>query len=140
MDLQISTHMTSRERFLKTMRYEKTDRVPYFEEGIRKDVIKAWRTQGLSKKAELSEMFSTDRREEIEVDLEPRPKLKKWPASRNELNVLRKSLDPVIPADCLGNGPSGSAPGDPATTCSCCGCTAAFSCQWECTAGIGFPK
>ena len=62
-------HMTSRERFLKTMRYEKTDRVPYFEEGIRKDVIEAWRTQGLTKKAELSEMFSTDRREEIEVDL-----------------------------------------------------------------------
>jgi hypothetical protein len=88
------THMTSRERFLKTMRYEKTDRVPYFEEGIRKDVIKAWRKQGLTKKAELSEMFSTDRREEIETDLEPRPELKKWPASLNELNVLRKSLDP----------------------------------------------
>jgi Uroporphyrinogen decarboxylase (URO-D) len=87
-------HMTSRERFLKTMRYEKTDRVPYFEEGIRKDVIKAWRTQGLTQTAELSEMFSTDRREEIEVDLEPRPKLKKWPDSRNELNVLRKSLNP----------------------------------------------
>jgi hypothetical protein len=87
-------HMTSRQRFLKTMRYEKTDRVPYFEEGIREDVIKAWRKQGLTKKAELSEMFSTDRREEIETDLEPRPELKKWPASRNELDVLRKSLDP----------------------------------------------
>jgi hypothetical protein len=85
MDLRMSTHMTSRERFLKTMRYEKADRVPYFEEGIRKDVIKAWRTQGLTKKAELSEMFSTDRREEIET----------------------------------GNGPSGSVPGDPASTCSC---------------------
>jgi hypothetical protein len=86
--------MTSRERFIKTMRYEKTDRVPYFEEGIRKDVIKAWRKQGLTKKAELFKMFPADRREEIEVDLEPRPELKKWPASRNELNVLRKSLDP----------------------------------------------
>ena len=90
----MGTHMTSRERFLKTMRYEKVDRVPYFEEGIRKDVIKAWRTQGLTRKAELSEIFSTDRREEIEVDLEPRPELKKWPASRNELDVLKKSLDP----------------------------------------------
>ena len=39
-------------------------------------------------------MFPSDRREEIEVDLEPRPKLKKWPASLNELDVLRKSLDP----------------------------------------------
>jgi hypothetical protein len=90
----MGTHMTSRERFLKTMRYEKVDRVPYFEEGIRKDVIKVWRTQGLTRKAELSEIFSTDRREEIEVDLEPRPELKKWPASRNELDVLKKSLDP----------------------------------------------
>jgi hypothetical protein len=89
----MSAHMTSRERFLKTMRYEKTDRVPYFEEGIRNDVIKAWRKQGLPKKAELSRMFSTDRREEIEVDLEPRPRLRKWPSSRNELKVLRKSLD-----------------------------------------------
>ncbi|MEJ2658160.1 MAG: hypothetical protein P8012_13370 [Desulfobacterales bacterium] len=86
--------MTSRERFLKTMRNEKTDRVPYFEEGIRKDVIKAWRKQGLTQKAELSKMFSTDRHEEIEVDLEPRPKLRKWPTSRNELKVLRKSLNP----------------------------------------------
>jgi hypothetical protein len=90
----MGTYMTSRERFLKTMRYEKTDRVPYFEEGIRKDVIKAWRKQGLAKKRELSEMFSTDRREEIETDLEPRPELKKWPTSRNELKVLRKSLNP----------------------------------------------
>jgi uroporphyrinogen decarboxylase len=90
----MKTHMTSRERFLKTMRYEKTDRVPYFEEGIRKDVIKAWRSQGLIKASELSERFSSDRREEIEVDLEPLPKPKKWPASRNELDLLRKRLDP----------------------------------------------
>ena len=86
--------MTNRERFLKTMRHEKTDRVPYFEEGIRKDVIKAWRAQGLTKKAELSEMFSADRREEIEVDLEPLPRPKKWPASGNGLNLMRKRLDP----------------------------------------------
>jgi len=86
--------MTSRERFLKTMRNEKPDRVPYFEEGIRSDVIKAWRKQGLPKNTKLSEMFVTDRREEIEVNLEPRRKPRKWPASRNELNVLKKSLDP----------------------------------------------
>ena len=89
--------MTSRERFLKTMRYEKTDRVPYFEEGIRNDVIRAWRKQGLTKKAQLSRMFSNDRREEIEVDLEPRPELKNWTTSRNGLKVLRKSLDPDDP-------------------------------------------
>ena len=90
----MSTHMTSRERFLRTMRFDKPDRAPYFEEGIRRNVIRAWQRQGLPVNADISEMFSSDRREEIEVDLEPRPKLKKWPASRNELDVLRKSLDP----------------------------------------------
>ena len=89
--------MTSRERFLKIMRYEKTDRVPYFEEGIRNDVIRAWRKQGLTKKVQLSRIFSSDRREEIEVDLEPRPELKNWTTIRNELEVLRKSLDPDDP-------------------------------------------
>ncbi len=76
------------------MRYEKTDRVPYFEEGIRNDVIRAWRKQGLTKKAALSRMFPVDRREEIEVDLDPRPGPRKWSASRNELNELGKRLDP----------------------------------------------
>ncbi len=93
----MSTHMTSRKRFLRTMRFDKPDRTPYFEEGIRKNVIRAWRRQGLPKNTDISEMFPSDRREEIEVDLEPGPKLKKWPASRNELDVLKKSLDPQDP-------------------------------------------
>ena len=89
-----NTPMTSRERFLKTMRYEKPDRVPYFEEGIRKEVIRAWRKQGLPKNADLTRMFLSDGHEEIELDLEPRPRPKKWPASRNGLDRLRKGLDP----------------------------------------------
>ncbi|MGD2024064.1 MAG: hypothetical protein PVI18_12865, partial [Desulfobacterales bacterium] len=52
--------MTSRERFRETMGYGKPDRVPYFEEGIRKDVLKAWRTQGLAKKADLAALFPSD--------------------------------------------------------------------------------
>ena len=39
--------MNSRERFLETMRFGRPDRVPYFEEGIRKEVVRAWRKQGL---------------------------------------------------------------------------------------------
>ncbi|MGD8370286.1 MAG: uroporphyrinogen decarboxylase family protein [Syntrophobacterales bacterium] len=86
--------MNSRQRFLETMRYGKPDRVPYFEEGIRKDVLKAWRRQGLPAQADLAQMFPSDRREVIEADLDPRPKLKKWPTSRSEINTLRKHLDP----------------------------------------------
>ncbi len=49
--------MSSRERFRETMGYGRPDRVPYFEEGIRKDVLREWRTQGLARAADLSEMF-----------------------------------------------------------------------------------
>jgi hypothetical protein len=76
------------------MRYGSPDRVPYFEEGIRKDVIRAWRNQGLSRKADITEMFPSDQREVIEPDLEPSSKLKRWPTSRSELEELRRRLDP----------------------------------------------
>ena len=33
--------MNSRERFLETMRFGKPERVPYFEEGIRKEVVQS---------------------------------------------------------------------------------------------------
>ena len=86
--------MNSRERFLETMRYGKLDRVPYFEEGIRRDVIKAWRNQGLPPRADLTQMFPSDRREDIELNLDPRPKFRRWPTSRPQLDELRRRLDP----------------------------------------------
>lgn len=90
--------MNSRERFLKVMRHEPVDRVPYFEEGIRDEVIEAWKKQGLSEDAEISSLFETDRREEIFPDLEPRPELKKWPLTIQELQDFRNYLDPSDPA------------------------------------------
>jgi len=86
--------MNSRERFLEVMRYGRPDRVPYFEEGIRKEVLKAWRKQGLPRGAELSQMFPTDRHEEMEVDVDPHPTIDRWPATLAELDVLRGSLNP----------------------------------------------
>ncbi len=86
--------MNSRERFQKTMQFGKPDRVPYFEEGIRKEVLRTWEKQGLSSETELARMFPSDRREEIQLELDPIPELKKWPSSRQELHVLRKSLNP----------------------------------------------
>jgi uroporphyrinogen decarboxylase len=76
------------------MRYGKPDRVPYFEEGIRKDVIRAWRSQGLSGEADLAQMFPLDRREDIQLNLDPRPKFRSWPTSRSQLADLRRRLDP----------------------------------------------
>jgi uroporphyrinogen decarboxylase len=86
--------MNGRERFQKTMQHGKPDRVPYFEEGIRAEVLRVWRKQGLASEAEFARMFSCDRREELQLELDPIPMPKTWPASRPELEVFRKSLDP----------------------------------------------
>ena len=89
--------MTSRERFVETMRYGTPDRVPRFEDGLRDDVLERWREQGLPPDTEPSDMFRMDRREQIPVDLELRPELKKWPTSRRGLKALRRRLDPDAP-------------------------------------------
>ena len=58
--------MNSSERFKQTMHYGAPDRALCFEEGIRDDVIAAWRQQGLTKATELKRMFTYDERIEIE--------------------------------------------------------------------------
>ena len=94
---QTTGQMTSRNRFRETMHYGTPDHVPCFEEGIRDEVIKAWRLQGLPENTDLAKVFDYDRRREIMVDLEPRPELKKWPASKADLDTFRKALDPDDP-------------------------------------------
>jgi hypothetical protein len=39
-------------------------------------------------------MFHYDNREQIEPDLDPRPRIKKWPTSRSQLSTLGQRLDP----------------------------------------------
>jgi uroporphyrinogen-III decarboxylase len=87
--------MTSRQRFRKTMRFETVDRVPYLEEGIRKDVLQAWYRQGLSKKTSLQALVKSDRFEEIQPDLDPIPNFKKWPGKMDQLDMLKKRLNPL---------------------------------------------
>ena len=87
---QVTKKMSSRERFRKTMRYDIPDRVPYFEEGIRKSVLKVWQRQGLPKDTDLFQMFPYDKRESIEPDLEPRPKLTS--KFRNMSNLKKKNI------------------------------------------------
>jgi len=85
--------MNSRERFRETMRFGAPDRVPYFAEGIRDDVLRTWRRQGLRRPSEFEAMFRHDLREEIHPDLEPLPRLKHWPSSREDVNRLRRRLN-----------------------------------------------
>jgi hypothetical protein len=86
--------MTNRERFLAVMSFGQPDRVPYFEEGIRRDVLKSWRKQGLSSGKKLSDMFETDRFEEIAPELDPMPDFKTWPSSVDQLDILKNRLNP----------------------------------------------
>jgi hypothetical protein len=86
--------MNSRRRFLETMAYGQPDRPPYFEEGVRADVIRAWRGQGMPAGKSVYELFDIDRREEIMLEVEPRPYPKEWPTSAAGLAELRRRLDP----------------------------------------------
>jgi hypothetical protein len=85
--------MNGRKRFRETMRYGKPDRVPCFEEGIRKEVLKAWRKQDKRAFEDLSDI-SPDKREEIELDLEPHLGRKRRPRNLSELENLRQALNP----------------------------------------------
>ncbi len=86
--------MNSRERFLETMQFGQPDHVPYFEEGIRPEVLEAWRSQGLTAQANLAAMFSTDQREEIDLDVYPHPWPKRWPSTKAELKAFARRLNP----------------------------------------------
>jgi hypothetical protein len=89
--------MNSRERFRETMRYGHPDRVPYFEEGIREEVLRVWTTQGLPSENDFAKMFPSDKREEIQLELDPIPSPGKWPTSASDLEAFRKQLDPEQP-------------------------------------------
>lgn len=95
--------MNCSDRFRATMAYGSPDRVPYFEEGIREDVIDAWREQGLSSESELRQLFPYDQRLELEPDLDPIPAFSRWPETMADLDQLQRRLaahDPNrLPAD-----------------------------------------
>jgi len=90
--------MNSRERFLETMHFGNPDRVPYFEEGLRPDVLETWGSQGLASPADLVGKFATDEREEIDLDVDPRPWPRRWPSRLADLKSFRRRLDPHDPS------------------------------------------
>ena len=90
--------MNSRERFLKSLAFGQPDRVPLFEEGIRNEVVTAWQNEGLPAGVQFSSLFPADKREELALDVEPRPNLNQWPNRSSVLGILRQRLDPDDPA------------------------------------------
>jgi hypothetical protein len=85
--------MNSRQRFLKTMNFDDTDRVPLFKEGIREGVLDIWRKQGLPANASLSDFFSYDKRVEIALNLENELNLPKLANLTNGLDILQENQD-----------------------------------------------
>ena len=85
--------MNSRARFGETMAYGKPDRPPYFEEGIRPEVIDAWREQGLPKETDPWDLFPVDRRQEIQLEIDPLPRPEKFPSKQSDLKEFENLLD-----------------------------------------------
>jgi Uroporphyrinogen decarboxylase (URO-D) len=89
--------MNNRQRFLETMRFGKPDRLLLFEEGMRSQVLRSWRKQGLRDKQELAQLFHYDAYEEFSPDLEPHLDLLGMATTRSALDQLQRSLDPNDP-------------------------------------------
>jgi hypothetical protein len=89
--------MNSRQRFLESLAFGQLDRVPLFEEGIRDEVITAWRNEGMPAGAQFSSVFPADKREELALDVEPRPDLIHWSNRGSVLEILGQRLDPDDP-------------------------------------------
>ena len=79
------------------MRPGRPDRFPRFDEGVQEDTVAEWERQGLPKGANLAELFGYDRREDVPVDIGPRPWFEGVPKDRKDLEEFRKRLDPDDP-------------------------------------------
>src|SRR3990172_3990255 len=66
--------MNARERFIKTIRFEKPDRVPYRFGDPRTSTLSAWRYQGLKDGIDLDSALGRDRWENVPIDLLPLPR------------------------------------------------------------------
>lgn len=89
--------MNSRQRFLETMCGGRPDHPPLFPEGIRAQVLRAWRTQGLPVRQRLESLFYYDAFEELSPEIYPIPEISDWSNKKGVLKQLRQRLDPDDP-------------------------------------------
>jgi hypothetical protein len=99
--------MTLRERFRRTFQYDRSVVPPCFEEGIRERVFEYWRRDDPSPDFSLLKNSGIDRKQEIEIDLEPKPRPERWPNCLDELPDFRRLLNPEAPERWPGNGDRG---------------------------------
>jgi hypothetical protein len=97
--------MDSRQRFFQTMCLGTPDHPPLFLEGLRDDVVDAWRLQGMPGDVAISDLFDVDERQEIEPDLWPSPYPKKWPSRLDQVEKLQRGLNSKDPKRLPKNWP-----------------------------------
>jgi hypothetical protein len=91
--------MNERKRFIQTMRFEKADRVPYFEQFIREDTVDRWHKEGLPKGVNVEEYFHLDHREVLPLKRSLRELNRSefpYVDDENDLEKLRKFLDKAL--------------------------------------------
>jgi hypothetical protein len=89
--------MNSRERFLAILHGDQPAHPPLFPEGIREEVLLAWRTQGLPDGTDLDDLFHYDQFEHLDPDVYPNPAIADWSDQQRLLSLLRRRLDPDDP-------------------------------------------
>jgi hypothetical protein len=89
--------VNSRQRFLAILHGEHPDHPPLFLEGLREDVLLAWRAQGMPAGVDLGQLFHYDQFEQLDPDVYPRPAIADWSTPHKLLPLLRRRLDPDDP-------------------------------------------
>ena len=89
----MTTTLNGRQRFNRIMNFQDVDRVLYFEEGIRTEVLKKWRLN----RSVFLKKFNVDLRKEIIPKLDVSPTFRRWPSSIAELSELKNRLNPNDP-------------------------------------------
>lgn len=82
--------MDARERFLRTLRFQQADRVPYFEQFIREDTVLRWQEEGMPKDVDVEQYFGLDHREEILVLLGKLQQVRGELRSREDFEGLKR--------------------------------------------------
>ena len=89
----MTTTLNGRQRFNRIMNFQDVDRVLYFEEGIRTEVLKKWRLN----RSVFLKKFNVDLRKEIIPKLDVSPTFRRWPSNIAELSELKNRLNPNDP-------------------------------------------
>lgn len=95
--------MDARQRFLETMRYGTPDHVPYVDQTVRQETLDRWYQEGFPRGRTVSEVFDLDRwevlgvREEVQLDIYPRPDFTGRLQTRADVERWRRAHDPKRP-------------------------------------------